>query len=253
MAVKAWLFRDYEKNFMLDETKLRKIIEVLRDYSEKLKENVCLVYTVEREDNSMYETKNIDEILSEDNSPEKVIMSLTVELKKDIPENNEEKILEKDRRPVVVIQFNRNNENKVRIMVSGEERDWCYLLTDALDAQIKRVLKSKVPSFLLKRRFDFVAFASLFIFLAGLFLFNIRGIPPLFSANEISAMTSDDRLTKVLEIMVKRDRYEGIFVSASMLFALILIIVLVEVRPLSRLIEQTSKSVFYWGGYDCNT
>jgi len=71
--------------------------------------------------------------------------------------------------------------------------------------------------------------------------------PPALTSAQIAGMSQDESMHKVLELLVSRERYGVIALQASMLITMAVMIVLIEVRPLARLIQKMSHSVFYWG------
>lgn len=90
--MRAGIIKEYDKRFLLDEGKLRKMSEILDSYSRKLDKETELKYTIVRDDNSFYETEEIDDILSEDNSNGKQINKLYISIEEKEKESKEQEI-----------------------------------------------------------------------------------------------------------------------------------------------------------------
>ncbi len=54
MSIDSGIFKDYEQNFLLDESKLRKIIDVIREHAKKLAYETYIEFYVEQGKNSFF-------------------------------------------------------------------------------------------------------------------------------------------------------------------------------------------------------
>jgi len=246
MADRAGIKKEYDnKHFLVDEAKFRKVCDVIHEHAKRLDYETSLTIYVEREDSSYYETKNIDEVVADDNVAGKEIRTILVELNKDIS-GEEKETRETDRKPVVYLALTRKRDPNVVFLVSGEKRDWSFLLADELDSQIQRFL---VPHNLKWLTSTFANFSVVFIFGAIILMWLIWFINPsagTLTVEQIRKLSNEEAIRKCLELLSRR--YAGIEYAApgGMIFTA-LMLGLVELRPVSRLASKLSKSVFYWG------
>ena len=118
MSTRAGTYKEYKSNFHLDEGKLRKISDVVKNHASKLPNKTYINYRVNREDESFYDTSTIDEVLADDNTPGRSIKLIGIEL------NNTEESVERERhfgpeqrKALVIIIFDRFGKDE-KVMVS---------------------------------------------------------------------------------------------------------------------------------------
>jgi len=246
MNQKAGVSKEYKKNFVLDETKLRKICDVLREHSAKLDFDTYINFYVSLEDDSFFETTNVDEVLQEDNAPGRGILNLLIEIRRTEPKEEENHKPELERKAIAAVAFTRSRENPLLFLVRGTNRDWCVLLADELDAQIHRVLTRGHYTLLSTHALDIVVF----LLLGGLSLIGLSLVVYKLGAHvsleEVQKMSMEDRTERILQLLNKRDTTFGV-IGAICMICMAIVVAVVELRPLSRLVEKVRRSVFYWG------
>lgn len=215
-------------------------------------------YLVVREDESFYDTSDLDVVLADDNSIGKVIKKLKIRLvvEKEIskkPVGGSRKglmLVREEKQEIVVIFFNSakvddefKSEPSIGIAITEENRDWCFLLADELDAQIKRSLKGY---------FKYLRTGAIDPVLAGLLVIaSIIWVPYLvpsstLTAKEIESLSTDDRVKHILELLTQQQNFTGQF----FMYALVLIVIvffIIIFNPIARLSKLLGRSVFYWG------
>ncbi|ELR65755.1 hypothetical protein C942_00841 [Photobacterium marinum] len=175
---------DYRVNYKLTEQNLRKINDILLKSSQDIPDSY-IKYSVERKNSSHYVTDDIEQILSEDNSKDKSIVTLRIGLLIKSDNLND--------RFLVNINFHNNNTyygSKISLDVSGKDRNWCFILFDELDSQIKRTV-------ILKRYEDETYRLSALAF-SILMLFAFFGLTILL--NDHSTQYDSYTLEKLLEL-----------------------------------------------------
>lgn len=245
MSERVGIRKTYKKHFTLDEAKLRRIVDIVREHAKKLTDQTFLKFYVERENDAFYETRSIDEVLDDDNALGRSIRTLTIELHKEPTEENTGKP-ESERKPLVFVAFASFREEKVVFFIEEKDRDWCFLLADELDTQIKRVLKS-VPLLLIPKEYiDMIVFFTLGgLILLYLMFLGLR-VPPAFTLDQIKTMTTDERTVELLSLAVKQHSTSGLILPIFMLlYALVWGVI--ALRPIERILGKMSRSVFYWG------
>jgi len=231
----------YFKKFLLDETKLRKINSVLQKASEKLDEDTETIFHIEREDNTYYKTNTIEDVFKDDNSVGKKINWLDIKVKKTNSEENETS---------AYVRFSKSYNDRILISVNDKNRDWCLLLKDELDTQIQRVSKkvflSNIPSGIIELFLLFLAA----IFPAISFYINFLNSKPVFVKEQLDQLGAEDKLDLILLLLSRTDNDPiAIWLVASIaimvMFSFVLLVV--WLRPVSRITEKLNRSIFYLG------
>jgi len=245
MSEQAGITKRFTKNFLLDETKFRKICDVIRKHSEKLEEETYLGFFVRREDDSYYDTKNIEEVLKDDNIPGKAIQRVSISLMKKRPDKDKPTFNSEDK-PIVFVAFIQDVEEKVTVGVEEKERDWCFLLSDDLTIQVQRTFKKRIFPFFTSKIFEIFVFTALgggLIMWSSYFLTRVYPDIPLDS---IHSMTTEMQIKKILELHIEQN-IKSPWIIFAIMFSWILVFALIEIRPISRIIKKLNRSVFYWG------
>lgn len=249
MSEKAGIRKEFDKPFLLDEAKLRKICEVLREHAKKLEFPTYLKFYIERTDDSFYETRDIDTVLADDNVEAKSIRTVSIELNKDSEEGTDLKKLENEKdASLAYVAFRARKTPHSLFFVTTETREWCFLLADELETQIKRTLRKKPFSFLSHSTIDG-------IFIVAIFLLALHYLPGLIfktphydiTPQQIIQMPQEDILRKTLEVVVTKQNSSGTSFYA-LVFIIVGLMVLIEKLPMpSKIISQCNQAVFYWG------
>ena len=249
MAARAGINKEYTKNFHLDETKLRRIAEVLREHGAKVGHGIKLSFYVRRENDSFYETDDIEDILADENTPGKSIQVTAFYLKK-IPDDDtpiESSLIPKSE-AIAFVGFSLTKNERVLFSVNERERDWCFLLADELDTQITRTLHGHRWSFNRPFILDLIIVIGLgTLSLVGIswWLTSTAFLPiPTFA--EIAGMTTEESVKMLLKRNIKNREGFNLFLPGMMATILLMVLGL-EFRPFSRMVKAMERSCFYWG------
>lgn len=245
METKAGISKIYTNGFMLDEQKFRKLSDVLKEHAAKLLPvKTTVVYHVHRKDDSFYESTDISQVLADDNSAPKEISSLFIELHKDKPEEIKVHGPDEARKPIVLIGFNPKKKEKVRFLITGDNRDWCFLLADDLDSQIKRTLQTKIPTLFQSHLLDAIlmmaSLSAIGIFVAV--RASKAGIPPINPS-----MTLDGKVDLILQLVSQREAKRDLPFVIGLMTAMPFVLLVMASRPFSRCVSLYYRPVFYWG------
>lgn len=246
MTERAGILKKYTQNFFLDEAKLRKIDSVLREHASKLKEKTFLTYYIERENDSFYETHDIEEVLKDDNSPGAAITALVMKVHKTDSGDDQPRKPQSEKKPIASVEFFPLKDSKVGFSVTEKERGWCFLLADEIEAQIKRVFTPGTFLFLRRRIFDLIIFFSFAMVAMWWGIKVIRHTLPRFTPQEIASMSLEGRTQKILELLTRQVSMFDWLLPLSW-FVMVLVMVMPLLRPFSRLVEKLRRPVFYWG------
>lgn len=247
---KAGITKEYIKNFRLDESLLRKIYDVTQQWGNKLDYPTLTEFVVERKDNSFYRTKDIEEVLRDENTDGRAICRIHILMYRFLDHAETSQPNTRGINKLIRITFDSEAKATVSFEVSNEGRDWCFLVADEIDTQIKRSLsKSPVVSFdKLGPVFDMmVLFFILAVVLSVLLSLSGPDNPPL-TVKEISDMTINERTQKILEFWIDRSKaYKSSRLMPFFLFGFVCIMALAQMRVFSKLLTWFFRPVFYWG------
>ncbi|MBW2619241.1 MAG: hypothetical protein JRC92_10235 [Deltaproteobacteria bacterium] len=240
--------KSYTRRFLLDEAKLRKLTDVLKQHLTKLEEEHNLLFHVRREDDSYYSTYDIEGILSDDNVPGKAITSLIIEVEKTKSTENMGQDPDASQSSVAFVAFRLHSEEKIVYSIQEKSRDWCFLLSDELDSQVARILKKGIPSFMQSRAVDgFVAVLVTAIIFTWV-TFKLTDLPIPVLIDGINEMTIDERTKLILQMIIEnRNNKEVIWILPVFLLPMFLFMGAAALRPLSRLMVKMNRPCFYWG------
>lgn len=243
MEVRAGSHKLYERNFKLNEAHLRKIHSVIDVYCKKLEEPSDVIIHIIREDESFYETLDIETILIDENIEGKSIKSLSLEITSKTDEGNDKSSKRKNTKAIV--EFDLDDNASIRVITSHNSRDWCFLLVDELDTQIQRIIKNKsrsfVPSHLIDPLFGFILVA------AGLVWFAFQKQKEKVDIEALMLKGMEDKIN-YLVINTAEFNNSNTYMFLPVFFAaLLFVILLVSYKPFSKLLKLTNQSVFYWG------
>jgi hypothetical protein len=245
MSKKTGTFKEYLQNFLLDEQKLRKIVDVIRTNSDKLPYKTHINFYIEQEPQIFYNTSEIDDILLYDNTPDRPINTISIELYESNPNPQESNI--KDPPPILLVGFTKNKETKIRYTIKCDDRDWMFLISDELDTQIKRTLVTKHSKFPF---WSFDLILSLILISLGIFFSNFiinNSLHFDISSSDITFMTMEEQISKLLELSINKNTDNIYAIIYILVFTWIFAGIVFFNRPISKLIQKFNKSVFYWG------
>ncbi|MFC1950744.1 hypothetical protein ACFLWD_03695, partial [Chloroflexota bacterium] len=243
MNSRSGIVKGYTHDFLLDEPKLRKIVDVLKERSKKLPYKAYMEFYVEREDDAYYITRDLDEVLQDENTTGKSIRLLTIEIMKSDSDQVKKQKPPGENKPLVFIGFAPKAETKVRLSVTCEIRDWTFLTADEIDSQIKRTLHKRKIQWL---KYSDFCLAALVVYL-GIFLSSFF-IPSLSITDaEITSMTTNEQIVKILETVGNRDNslfYQLMLPWVATMFGFFFFAIY---RPITHLVSKSRTSFFYWG------
>ncbi len=228
MDDKTSLSKSYSTYFILDEGKLRKLIEVLTEYSKKKDYECDFRFMVKRSDNSEYSTDSIETVLKDDNIKRKEIRELTI-LLKDKGEQSRYNL-----KTECNIEFSVKEPSPytspVKYSVKDENEKWAFSLAEELDAYISRTLVYKSKRFnQLPELIDNLLF-PMAVFISIIFIINL--IYPLNSYR-----LGDLNLFQT-----------GIVIAICTSLLMLSFNVVQELSPIQKLSNLMNlNSVFYWG------
>ena len=239
----AGVHKEFNRDFCLDETVLRKIYEVFRKYAEKLPEKTLILFRVKKADDLYYDTPDIEDVLGDENSRDKKILKLRIWIERERPE--EVPLFDHNEKYYAIVTYHLDNEDKIVFSTEGKDKDWCYLFADELESQIQRTF--------IKNRFRFLSYKTT----EGVFVFSLVAIlmsllfrfylpSPRISMDSIQKMTTEMRIYKLLELQAQLQPSINWMFPATFLI-LIGAMVTILLRPFSRLFSNLFRSVFYWG------
>jgi hypothetical protein len=236
------IFKEYAQNFVLDEAKFRRIVDVIRDAAKNLKRDTFLRFHIHRKNSSFYETRDIDAVLKDDNAPPKEIKAIYIELYDSSPSPDAIHYADQEKRPIVGIAFVPDKEMRIRLRVSDEDRDWCFVLADELDAQLRRTLKWSAPAFCRSRRFDALV---IFVLISGLAIWSTNHLDAGLSP-DLKTLTLDNKLDLIIKLCQPSTKMPR-WLFGGLVFGMLTGLVILEENYFSKMISWFDRSVFYWG------
>ncbi|MBE4753625.1 hypothetical protein G4177_36310 [Corallococcus sp. ZKHCc1 1396] len=130
MSERAGLNKRFSHHFILDESKLRKIVDTIRTSAQKTSIQTKLTFHISTEDKAFFSTIDINRLLDYENPKGKEINTLHIELRSETDDENT-KIL-------AHFVLSKDREEKIQISITGPDRDWCFILGEELETQAKR-------------------------------------------------------------------------------------------------------------------
>lgn len=241
---KAGNYKEYDNNFVLNETHVRKIHQILEKYACKLEEDAYVTVYISRENDSFYETDDIEKILSDENAKGKEIKQLSLEIIKSQKEG-EDAESEKDR-TVALIVFSKDKDTKIKFFTSYSSRDWCFLLIDEIDAQVQRSLQEKGLSLFKAKVLDIVlalVFLMVIVPLFGVLL----GSGANYDLEATLALGLEDKVNFLIEETINGKLSSNLWIIPIISAFMFLFFFILEFKPLSKLLKISNISAFCWG------
>lgn len=243
MEERAGNYKEYPNHFNLSETHLRKIHSVMEDYANKIDSGAYVSIYIERENNSFYETRDLEKIVSEENSSGKSIETLRMEIVLDKVEGDH--ISSEKDASKAMIGFSKSKDVKIKLMTANKSRDWCFLLIDELDTQVQRIIKGKSTSVFKARILDLVVALSVLIVLLSGIAWNT--LTSQYDTQNLLASTLDNKVDFLVGEAVERHNTKTIWFIPGMAMVMIFFLVVLEFKPITKLVKASNTSVFYWG------
>ena len=206
--------RIYRLDFSLDEDSLKRIINVVKKFTDDYSESTEIIYYIGHVDNSFYETTVINEIF-DDPYP---IDFIGIEMCKSL---NLRPDHQTGRDWILRIVFNRNEIDKIKYTISSPDRNWSTLLSNELKPQIERILHSRKVS-----RWLISGFISSVFILCHLFFIKL------------------DIFKRIPFITVKSSYYILLLLTLFTIF-----IILKEIKNRNEIFRKLlgPESIFLWG------
>ncbi|MGB2578708.1 hypothetical protein AAIR98_000627 [Elusimicrobium simillimum] len=235
---KAGFSKEYPQNFFLNEQKLRKIIDVITDHTKKLNTPFRIQYKVFRDNDSFYESESLDELLSDDNTLSKKIRKISIYLYITEPKKEE-----KNETNILALSFGKRREIPILLDVEYSNKQWCFILLDDLDTQIKRTLKNSFHfSGTIFGAIDVLAFFLLTALIIALAISNAMISIP----ENIFNLPLEDKIDYLIRATAPFKPTNKFSIFAGTLLGIIPFSFLVF-SPISKGLKFFSSSTFYWG------
>lgn len=244
---RAGIRKEYSKQFVVSEAKLRKLCDVLREHAEKLSETTYLRFHVQRENDSFYETVELDEVLGDDNAEGREITLLGIEIHEEEGQGSAGADYPEPKNAIAWVIFRRDRDESVRVNVRAKDRDWCFVLFDDIDSQLQRVMYKPVA---LRGIAPVVvdAMAAALLSLAVMLTIEFFAINTgaTLSESEINSLSVEQGVQKLLELRLTAER-KSMWILLGVWLAAILPLAGFLLRPVTRASDAMRRSVFYWG------
>ncbi|TOF34098.1 hypothetical protein CGJ21_24305 [Vibrio parahaemolyticus] len=156
-TVATGIFEEVSNGFFLDETKVRKIVDIIKNHGDKLENNIEITYRVYKKNNSFKVLTDVDELLSLDNSNETRVRRILIELKE---LKKDSKSGRDDSQVVFSLDFDKEHHVPVIYTIKHENREWMLLLLDEIKSQVSRVERFSLSRFLDKRIVKYISCAG---------------------------------------------------------------------------------------------
>jgi len=196
----------FDKDFVVDEERLRKIRSIIDARLSKLDVTSGLFYKVRRGDSFSYETESIEQVIEEDNEDWRRITGLDIKLE------------EKDRLELV-LAFSRSG---VSLVMEGAERDEVFLLFSDLKHYLDNEVATCRSRHILDDKLLPALFPLGFLFFLILFMFIFTDRPEEHIRQAVlESQDLADKLNFLVEHKAK-DRSSTIF--SATLFATVILL-----------------------------
>ncbi len=247
MTIRAGVTKTYRRDFVLDSTMLGSIVEKINATVTELNRSATVVFSIYREDDSFYRTKNLDEVLSDDNAAARAIKNLDVHLIcGDGTSTKEEDI-------VLALRFRRFQDDKILLILDSEERQWSFQLAERMDTQIGRILRRLRLPLQHSGLLDWLAIAALAAIVLAVYnwiTMSWSDAPAPIDNETLSSLTLEEKLDLfILSMQEQMAKYRAqiIYVWPLAIVFWGVVLVLIAAKPISRFMEKYSRSAFYWG------
>lgn len=230
----AFVNHVFKKGFILDEERLRKIVNIINKRLQEQDQNFHVGFKVYRADDFYYTTDNIDTILSEENLPWEKIRELIITAEYD---------------QIVTISLDFDIYDYTRLKIEGEDRDFIYLLF----SEIKTYASNEVNVVRPIRINPLPILITGMIAMLLLFYYMISSMPSIYGDISISneTLTIEDKLDYLIQREVNRDRssqpFVGLMSSMIILAIIMMIATLLSSKFNSFLSYMFPSNIFLFG------
>jgi len=163
--------KTYPQGFNLSESDLRRIVDTGNEQLQKANAGILsAVYTLKYKNGVTEETKDIEEVLSLENSGSTKITGLEIELK--ASQKTETSRIMKDTHKIILEFKNPGskryaNKDSIRLFVTGESRDWVFITTSIIEERINKIKIIPIFRLSLVNGLYIFLYAFVFIFVIG--------------------------------------------------------------------------------------
>lgn len=210
----AHVEHEFANHFELDEEKLRRIYSILR---KRVPENTpsAIKFKITRDDNLIYSTENIDDIINEPNDSTTKINNIDINFLHDSLE--------------LTVSLNKKTGSSIKI--SGEDRDNVFLLYSELKDYISKEVSNirNLSWFTPKLLLPLFMFA--FMFYMSYLMWSFKGSPE----DEINNIISHADINEKLNYLISRKNKEVSDPPLASMFTFLTIMTLTPLLPLSKL------------------
>lgn len=107
-------------------------------------------------------------------------------------------------------------------------------------------MRKRPLKFIPLRILDLVVFLSLLGCFGIWAMWMVHSTPPTFTSDQITQMSQDQRQIETLKLLVSRKLVDYAMTPVLPL-AIALLMIVIEYRPLAKLVLYLTESAFYWG------
>ncbi|MCP4606304.1 MAG: hypothetical protein GY847_38305 [Proteobacteria bacterium] len=161
--MRAEIQRSYRHGFLLKETDLRRMVDLVRGRLGRRddKEDINATFTTRLRDGGIAETDSLDELMELDNEGPGKVVGLTLE----ISDSDANRVLLGFREPQ---ERDGELEDAISLEVRGSTRDFAFIISSQLEERIQKIKRVQLSKLF---RWEFLLAACLIVFIAGLLLF----------------------------------------------------------------------------------
>lgn len=238
MSERAGLNKRFSHHFILDESKLRKIVDTIRTSALKTSIKTKITFHISTEDKAFFSTVDINRLLDYENPKGKEIDTLHIELRSEIDNEDTELLAH--------FALSRSREDKITISITGPDRDWCFILGEELETQAKRTHTYKDRPWLQSGLADVLLGISI-VAMAMLALAILNPTQALGDTSDISKILTSTLEQKVNWLIEQQARKSKLALSLAPIAAIFPLMILVQTKPIAALSRLLQRSTFYWG------
>lgn len=231
--------KSYQNSFRIGMKNIEKISAILEKNISLIEEPSQIRFYIEREDNSFFETNEIEKILYNENTKGRLINKLSISLRK-IDSSSEKGSM------FAAIIFDKKKDEKISIVASNESDEWCKLIFDELDIQAKRIFKNR---FILDSSIKYIDLAIGIIGMFTIFSFRLNKIDgmPIDDLNHLLQSGVEEKINYLVEKHAIIDTSFSSHYYFIWIFAVLFMFSFVIFEPTKKILKRLNISAFYWG------
>jgi hypothetical protein len=227
--MKAYLKHHFSKGFLLSEENVIKLNDIISKRIQEKNYEEDLLYKVYRSDALVYESKDHEKILREENSRRNQIIKLEVRF-----QNKDFKF---------ELAFDKNQ--KANLEIESSDKDFAYLLF----SDIKEYLNTEVLRF---RSYDFTSsrierYMLLFIPIIMAFSLLVSVDQPRLSDADFNELLNSDSVTAKLNQILQEHRSRSMFARDWIWFVIVLVVGIGATFITNLLDKMYPMNIFYFG------